>query len=76
MYTKIDRTDWLQIFKAIQKIVPNVYSELRQRTAEKSRGCFCKAVKKRDIWTRKDCQYFGCLRAKTGCDLYNKLNDF
>ena len=38
-------------------------------------GCFFQ-IANNPTWTRMDCQYFGCLRAQTGCDLYNKLNDF
>ena len=70
------KTDWPQVLKAIQKLAPNVYSEARRRSVEMARGCFCKAVKKRDTWTRYDCLYFGCIKAQTGCDIYNKLKDF
>lgn len=73
---KKDKIDWPQVLEAVKKVAPNVYSEARRRTVEKARGCFCKSVKKRDTWTRMDCQYFGCIKVQTGCDLYNKLNDF
>ena len=71
-----DKTDWPQVVKAIKKLAPNIYSEARRRTIEGARGCFCDAVKKNKNWTRMDCLYFGCIKCQTGCDLYNKLNDF
>lgn len=53
----------------------DIYSEARRRTVESAKGCFFR-IFMTDAWTRMDCCYFGCLRAQTGCDLYNKLNDF
>lgn len=60
----------------MKKKETDIYSEARRKTINGARGCFCDAVKKNEIWTRMDCQYFGCIKCQTGCDLYNKLNDF
>lgn len=60
----------------MKKKETDIYSEARRRTIHGARGCFCDAVKKNEIWTRMDCQYFGCIKCQKGCDLYNKLNDF
>ena len=53
----------------------DIYGEARRRTVENAKGCFFQIANK-STWTRFDCHYFGCLRVQTGCDLYNKLNDF
>lgn len=50
----------------------DIYSEARRRTVESAKGCFF-GIANKSTWTRVDCHYYGCLRAQTGCEIYNKL---
>lgn len=50
----------------------DIYSEARRRTVALAKGCFF-GISNKAAWTRFDCHYFGCLRAQTGCKIYNKL---
>ena len=50
----------------------DIYSEASRRTVENAKGCFFR-IFMTAAWTRMDCHYFGCLRAQTGCEIYNKL---
>ena len=52
----------------------DIYSEARRLTVERAKGCFF-GIFMKGTWTKYDCQYFGCLRAQTGCKIYNKLKD-
>ena len=52
----------------------DIYSEARRRTVERANGCFF-GIAKLTQWTRMDCNYFGCFRVKTGCEIYKKLKD-
>ena len=65
----------------MKKKETDIYSEAarhidaRRRKLEYNKGCFF-AIFITETWTRYDCKYFGCLRAKTGCcKIYNKLKD-